>query len=417
MKQMAFATAVFLLFAAGCASHPQKARTTFNLRDFGAVGDGTNKATVAFQKALDACAVGGGGEVVVPPGKYLIGSVQMGQRTILRLDKDSVIIGSPDASDYPMVDVRWEGRWQPGRRALIYADNVDHIGIIGPGRIEGNRGVAAPQNPRGALVFEPINCHDVRWEGFTVTQGGNWATHPTYCTDVVIKEVKITGDRDGIDVDSCRNVRIEGCDIDTGDDCISLKSGRGMDGARTGKPTENVIITHCRFVGRRFATIGIGSETSGGVRNVRIEHCQFTSRTHAIYIKTRIGRAGVTEDIFGDDLEVLGGGFLRINLTRGGNTNTADDPVEGLMGYPAARNLRFSKIHLKDASVLVEATQIAPEKPVEGLSLVNVSGTCKQGISLANINGVELRHINVTGYVGQFLTQTNAQGVGLKERK
>ena len=80
----------------------------------------------------------GGGEVIVPAGKYLIGSVQIGNRTILRLEAGSSIIGSPDAKDYPMMDIRWEGRWQPGRRALIYSANVDHTGIIGPGRIEGN---------------------------------------------------------------------------------------------------------------------------------------------------------------------------------------------------------------------------------------------------------------------------------------
>jgi polygalacturonase len=76
----------------------------FNVRDFGASGDGANKDTVAFQKALDACAISGGGEVVVPAGKYVIGSVQMGDRTILRLEKDSVITGSPDTNDYPMMD-------------------------------------------------------------------------------------------------------------------------------------------------------------------------------------------------------------------------------------------------------------------------------------------------------------------------
>src|SRR6185312_6391827 len=118
----------------------------FNVRDFGAIGDGTTKDTVAFQKALDACAVAGGGEVTVPTGNYLIGSVQMGRDTVLRLmATNSIITGSGDASDYPTIDVRWEGRWQPGRRALTYAANVDRPGIIGPGRIEGNRAMAPPQ--------------------------------------------------------------------------------------------------------------------------------------------------------------------------------------------------------------------------------------------------------------------------------
>jgi polygalacturonase len=84
---------------------------TYNIRDFGATGDGTTKDTAAFQKALDTCAVDGGGEALVLAGKYLIGSGQIGNRTILRLEPDSIIIGSSDPEDYPMIDVRWEGRF------------------------------------------------------------------------------------------------------------------------------------------------------------------------------------------------------------------------------------------------------------------------------------------------------------------
>ena len=385
----------------------------FNVRDFGAQGDGVTADTIAFQKTLDTCAVSGGGQVIVPEGRYLIGSIQMGYQTILKLEPNSVIVGSSEPNDYPMIDIRWEGRWQPGRRGLIYANNVDHTGIIGPGRIEGNPRVAASQNPRGAVVLEPINCNDVQWEGFTVTQGGNWATHPTYCTDVVIKNVTIRGNRDGIDIDSCRNVIVEGCDIDTGDDCISLKSGRGMNGARIGKPTEDVVIRDCNLRGRVFAGIGIGSETSGGVRNVRIEGCKFTCRTFAIYIKTRIGRAGVTENIHGENIDVLSGGFLRINLTKGGNTNTLDDPVEGLLGYPSACNLSFSNVRLHDASEIVRAVEIAQEKPVQGLSLTNITGTAVKGMNLIHIRDLTLKNINVTGFDGSLLTTEDVTGTGL----
>jgi polygalacturonase len=404
---------IFFAFALAAPAKPLE----FNVRDYGALGDGTNKDTVAFQKTLDACAVGGGGEVVVPAGKYLIGSVQLGNRTVLRLEKDSVITGSGDLADYPMLDVRWEGRWQPGHRALIYAANVEHTGIIGPGRIEGNPAVAAPQNPRGAVVLELVSCDDVRWEGFTVTQGGNWATHPTYCTGVVIKNVTITGGRDGIDVDSCKNVRIESCDLNTGDDCISLKSGRGLNGARIGKPTEAVVITNCTMRGRSFACVGIGSETSGGVRDVRIEHCRMTSRTFGIYIKTRIGRAGVTEDIVGDDLEILGGGFLKINLVSAGNLNTADDPVEGDAGIPSGKNFLFSNVHVTNGSRLVEARDISPKKPLQNLVLANISGNCANGITLANIAGAKLTGINVTGYHGDLFSITNVTGSGFSMSK
>jgi polygalacturonase len=413
-----FSTAiVFALVATGCASVPPKPPAVFSVRDFGAVGDGITKDTLAFQKALDTCAVNGGGEVVVPAGTFLIGSVEMGNRTLLRLETNSVIIGSGDTNDYPMIDIRWEGRWQPGRRALIHADNVDHIGIVGPGRIEGNPAVARPQNPRGALVLEPINCNDVRWEGFTVTQGGNWATHPTYCTDVVIRNLTIVGDRDGIDIDSCKNVRIEDCDIITGDDCISLKSGRGMNGARIGKPTEDVLISNCTLHGRNFASIGIGSETSGGIRNVRIERCRMTSRTYGVYIKTRIGRAGVIENISGEDLEILGGGFLRINLVSAGNTNTADDPVPGDAGIPLGRNFSFNNVRVNHGSTLVDAARISPDKPLQGLWLHNISGTCSNGIVLANISDASLKDISVSVLRGPLLTHTNVLGAGLERGK
>lgn len=396
-----------------CVSGPMKRppSSSLNIRDFGAVGDGKTKDTIAFQRALDSCAVNGGGEVLVPAGKYLIGSVQMGNRTILRLETDSIIIGSGDAEDYPMMDVRWEGRWQPGRRALIYAADVEHIGIIGPGRIEGNPTVAASQNPRGSVVLEPINCQDVRWEGFTVTQGGNWATHPTYCTDVVIKSVTITGRRDGIDIDSCKHVRIEDCNIDTGDDCISLKSGRGMNGARLGKPTEDVLISGCTLNGRVFACVGIGSETSGGIRKVRIERCRMTSRTFGVYIKSRVGRAGVIENISGDDLEITGGGFLRINLVSAGNTNTADDPVDGLIGYPQGRNFSFTNVRAVDCTTLVDAMRLSPERPLLGLTLENLTGKCANGISLANVKDAKLKNIAVAGYRPPLLSVTNVTGI------
>ena len=398
---------------ASCNTESSATHSVFNIRDFGAIGNGTNKDTVAFQKAFNACA-GSGGEVLVPAGNYLIGSVTMGARTTLRLQPGSVIIGSGDMDDYPMTSVRWEGRMEQGRRGLIYADSADDVAIIGPGRIEGNPKMAASQNPRGAVVLEFSGCHGVRWQDFSVTQGGNWATHPVFCSDVLIKHLTITGRRDGIDVDSCRNVWIENCDINTSDDSISLKSGRGAQAVAIGRPTEDVVITNCTLVDHRFACVGIGSETSGGIRNVRITHCRCTAHSDAIYIKTRIGRGGVIENISGDELDVQGGGFLRVNLVSSGNSNTANDPVAGLAGYPIGQNFSFTNIRLANTTLLADVSKIAPEQPLHGLVLSHITGTCAKGISLANITGANLSDIHVTGYRGALLVQTNVQGVGLE---
>ena len=385
---------------------------TWNVRDFGAAGDGAKKDTAAFQRALDACAVDGGGEVIVPRGEYLIGSVQLGLRTTLRLEEGSVLQGSGDLADYPLIDVRWEGRWQPGHRALIHAADVEDVSVVGPGTIIGNPETAASnRQPRGTLVLEFIRCRRVRWEGVSVRQeGNNWATHPTLCEDVTIRKLDIRGGRDGIDVDSCRRVLIEGCFIDTGDDCVSLKSGRGLDGARLGLATEGVTIRDCEMICRRFACIGIGSEISAGVRGVEIENCKLRAATHAIYLKSRVGRGGVTEGVHGRDLEVSGGGFLRINLYDAGNTNTVDDPVPGIAGYPSARDLSFTGVRLREVGVVAEATRISPQAPLEGLTLRDVSGTARRGIRLAQMRGVVVDNLTVDGVDGPLVATEDVEG-------
>ncbi|HEX4341743.1 MAG TPA: glycoside hydrolase family 28 protein, partial [Verrucomicrobiae bacterium] len=144
------------------------------------------------------------------------------------------------------------------------------------------------------------------------------------------------------------------------------------------------------------------------------EHCTLTSRTFGVYIKTRIGRAGAIENISGDDLAVLGGGFLKVNLTSAGNLNTSDDPVEGLAGYPLGKNYRFSNVTVTNCTRLVDAKDISPMKPMEGLVLANITGTCSNGISLANISGVKLSGIHVSGYNGAFLTQTNVYELSIR---
>src|SRR5579863_8479120 len=85
-----------------------------NVRDFGAAGDGAVKDTAAFQQALDRCSVLGGGEVVVPAGNYRTGAIALRSNTLLRLEKDALISGTNDFADYPVTQVRWEGKWIPG---------------------------------------------------------------------------------------------------------------------------------------------------------------------------------------------------------------------------------------------------------------------------------------------------------------
>src|SRR5262249_24027428 len=211
-------------------------------------------------------------------GTYRTGAIALRSNTLLRLESDAVITGTEDFADYPVTQVRWEGKWIAGHVGLMYAIDASQIGIVGPCRIIGHPAVSGrptAQDPlRHPALIETIGCRDVHFEGFSTDYRLMWSIHPANCEDVVIRELRIRstgGNGDGIDIDSCRRVRIESCDISTGDDCIALKSGRGMEGFREAQPTEDVLITGCTLADSIFACIGIGSETSGGIRDVRIE--------------------------------------------------------------------------------------------------------------------------------------------------
>jgi hypothetical protein len=406
-----------VLFFTACHHRPD-APAASDVRSFGAVGDGIVKDTAAFQAALDACAAAGGGEVLVPAGNYLIGSIELKANTTLRLAENSTLSGSPDLADYPLVQARWEGSWVKAHRALISARKADHIAVIGPGLIAASQLLGGRAMPRRPCVIEPIECTDVRLEGFLTSQRLMWTIHPTYCDNVTVRNVTIRSvgsNSDGIDLDSCRHVLIEGCDISSGDDCISLKSGRGLEGLRDARPTEDVTIRACTLADANFAGISIGSETSGGIRGLHLEHCTFTfAQTYAIYIKSRPGRGAFIEDITAEDLDVRTspGGFLRINLLNGGLQDA--DPVPGADGIPTAKNYRFNNIKV-NCGTLVDAGSISPEKPLEGLTLTNITGLCTKGITLAHVRGAELREINVIGLTGPLLNTSDVEGTGLGE--
>jgi polygalacturonase len=404
---------IILMFA-GCrnardfSSFAPKLKATVTA--YGAVADGKTLNTQAFQKALDACAQAGGGEVIVPAGEYLIGSVVIGSNTTLRLEKDATIVGSPNADDYPLMNVRWEGRWREGHRALIHAKDATNIAIVGEGKIQGDLNIGNLRNPRGPCIFEPIECKHVRLEGISINYRRMWAMHLTYCDDVHVKDLTIRSTRnngDGIDIDSCRNVRIEKCDIDAGDDAIVLKSGRGMEAVRIARPTENVTVEDCRL-GSDFAGFAIGTEMSGGVRNVKFSNCTFTRGANAIFIKSRTGRGGFIENVEGTNLKADGAkAFLRIDLVTKGIQDS--EPVPGDDAFPAVKNLRFS--HLTGScDVLLDAANITSEKPVENLSFEDVNVQCKKAIVLHNITNAVLKNIKASGYSGEFVTIQNVTG-------
>ncbi len=397
---------------------PGGPKVALNVKDYGATGDGKTNDALALQLTIERCAALGGGEVVVPAGDYSTGALALRSNVVLHLEDGASLLGTSDMADYPIAEVRWEGRWIKGYSAFISAVDCENFGITGPGKIVASpaiRGrVERATGMRLPALLEFTNCRNVNVQDCFTSQSGMWSIHPVYCQNVTFKNLTVNSGADGIDVDSCRHTVIDGCTFDTSDDCISLKSGRGEEAYTINRPCEDVRISNCTFNDRFFACIGIGSETSAGVRDVVIEHCKCVgARTQAIYIKSRPGRGAFVENVSVNDMDVSGAkqGFLRLNNLNSGKQD--EFPVPGDLGIPEFRNFRFTNIRLNDEAVLVQATEIDPEKPLVGFSLTNVTGTCKTGIELANMRNVVIRNIKVTGFEGPLISIDNVTGVGL----
>jgi polygalacturonase len=298
-------TLSFLLGALAVATSVFAAEMpALDVRDFGAKGDGVTKDTAAIQKALDTCAAAGGGSVLIPEGIFLTGSLIIGANTTLEIAAHASLVGSSDITDYPIVNIRWEGEFREGHRALISASNAVNVVITGGGTIFGAPPVLSHlRMPRGPVLIELTGCTNAVLENFTTQYQQLWSVHVLFCKNLTargltLRSVDFNGD--GIDVDSCDGVTIEHCDINTGDDAISLKSGRGLAAQNLARPTENVVIRDCRLHSSIYAALGLGTEMSGGIRHVKIENCVISGRQNAIFIKSRDGRGGFMEDISGE---------------------------------------------------------------------------------------------------------------------
>jgi polygalacturonase len=391
-----------------------------NIRDYGAAADGSTKDTLAFQQAIDRANAFGGGEVFIPQGDYLIGAIALRSNVHLRLDPGASLMGSADLTDYPLTQVRWEGRWVKGHSALINSTDTKNIAITGTGRIIGSSAIPGRLDKQTGLrhpaLLEFTNCTNIVVIDCVTEQNEMWSIHPVCCETVTFRNVTVRGGADGIDIDSCKTVMVDNCNFSTGDDCISLKSGRGAEGYALAHVTEDVCISNCVFADTNWACIGIGSETSGGIRNVHIEHCRCTeAHTFAIYIKTRPGRGAFIEDIFVDDLEVSNArqGFLRINLLDSGKQD--EFPVPGDQGIPAASGFHFNNIRVNNVPILIQATSTVPSKPIQSFTLTNITGSCDKGIFLANIRGAELSGIQLSDVNGPLLSAVNVTGKGIDD--
>jgi polygalacturonase len=382
-------------------------QTVLNVRDFGAAGNGTTLDTTAFQKALDACATHAACTLNVPPGTYLIGSIVMSSNTTLNVEPGATLQGSNNAADYPIITVRWEGRLASGHRGLIYASGAQNIAIQGGGAIAGGSTVGALRNPRGPVLIEPSNCSNVTIDGMHLTNHSVWTVHPVFDTNVNITNTTINtsgGNSDGIDPDSTMHMLIDHDTINTGDDAIAIKSGRGLEGFNMAKPSGDITISNSSMT-TGFGCVTLGSEMSGGIDGVTIRNITCGPRAEAaLKFKAPIGRGAFIRNIDAQGVNSLGGFMIRFTLSQG---KTDPNPVPGLAGVPQLSNISVtnSTIHGGTLADMVGWTQ----KPTDGITIANITGTCAHGVNIANAVHVNVdpATLHVTGFTPPLITLTN----------
>src|SRR5439155_2479224 len=275
-----------------------------DVRDFGATGDGKTLDTPAINKAIDAAAEKGGGTVLFPAGDYLSVSIHLKSNIALHLMQGATIVGASEKDGHAYDDAEpnppGEKEYQDfghshWHNSLIWGENLQNISIVGPGKIYGKGMSRSSKQPKGggnkAIALKL--CRNVQINDITIRKGGHFGILATGVDNLTIDDVKMETDRDGMDIDACRNVRISNCTVNSPwDDGICLKSTYALGEAR---PCENITITNCQVSGYDEGTflagtfkreekqryshktttgrIKFGTESNGGFKNVTISNC------------------------------------------------------------------------------------------------------------------------------------------------
>ena len=288
----------------------------FDIAEYGAVGDGVTDNAVPIQKAINDCSSSGGGIVTVPEGNvFMTGPFDLKSFVNLHLERGSRILANPDESVY----TKSAFRQNKGEGSIwIGGENAEEVMISGEGTIDGNGIAFMGPEEKAAYVLKEFDTFDRRPHILTIVNVTNliirdvtfknsayWCLHLIGCTDVSIHDIQIENNlkirnSDGIDLDHTRNVRINGCLIESGDDCICFKTRREY---QEYGPTENITVADCTMTSTSCA-IKFGSENMDAIRNVEVKDCVIRSSNRGIGIQNR--DEGVIEDLRFRDISVEG---------------------------------------------------------------------------------------------------------------
>lgn len=395
---------------------------SYNVKEYGAVGDGTYLNTTSINKTIEACSGKGGGTVYFPAGTYLTGPIHLESNITLYLDPGATILFTDDFAAYPPVLTRWSGYECYGFSPLIYGKDLKNVSIKGAGVIDGqgkswwevnrdlkrginyqsvqtdeiaelNKELTEPENTnlvewesqflRPALL-QLIDCENVTLEGITLQYSPFWNTHLVYCDNVTVHNVTIknpsdTPNGDGLDIDSCSSVRISDCYFDVGDDCVVVKSGINEQGRKIGRPSENITLTNCTMI-HGHGGIVLGSENSGGIQNITVSNCVFIGTDRGIRLKTNRARGGyiknfLVNNIYMEDVlcPLAINSFYRYGVDLSDPTMNDPAPMPITEKTPVIEHIQISNVTAKKCRAAAGFIYGLPEMPIKDISLRHVT--------------------------------------------
>ncbi|HCA80381.1 MAG TPA: glycoside hydrolase family 28 [Bacteroidetes bacterium] len=438
------------------------------ITDFGAVADGRTMNTKSINDAIRTCANKGGGIVVIPPGMWLTGPIELASNIELRIETGAMVFFSPKFEDYPvpargnkvtspihgrgLTNIAITGKgifngngqyWRPVKKEKLterqWRELIASGGVVTPDgkmwwpskeamngeeylkNLRKNKKNPTPEETAGAREFlrptmlDLVGCNKVLIDGPTFTNTPGWALHPTQCENLVIRNTTVTNNwwgqnTDAADISACRNVLLYRNVFDVGDDGICMKSSAGSDPKRE-FALENVVIADC-IVYHAHGGFVIGSNTDGGMRNISVKNCTFIGTDIGLRFKSARDRGGKVENIFVDGIRMKDIATAAILFDMFYESNADNDP--GKVRIPYFRNFDIRNVVCDGAREALFVRGLT-DAPIQSVTLTNLSVTSKQALKMENADGFTLTNVWLNFKSGPVLTVNNGKNIQLHD--
>jgi polygalacturonase len=430
-------------FKMGNIAEPKFADRTFNIKDYGAVGDGQTVNTQAIAKAIDACSAAGGGTVLMPAGLWLTGPIELKSNVNLHTEWGTLVVFSSDHSLFTMQG----GRGKP----QLYGEKLENVAVTGNGIFDGagdtwrplKKSKAAPTlwndelksggvlNKAGDMWYptkealendrlRPImviiaSSKNVLIDGPTFKNSPNFAFNPKNITNLIIRNVKIENEYyaqngDAIDLSSCKNAIVYHCTVHAGDDGICMKSSGTTEKGTAG--LENIIIAE-NVVYHAHGGFVIGSNTDAGMNNIWVTNNNFVNTDIGIRVKSNEGRGGLVHNVYIDHIymrDILNEAILFSSYYEDKNPGITNAPVVANDKTPNFQDFHLSNIYCNGAKIAVSIIGL-PQMPVSKIDFTDITISADKAFYATEALDIQIKNLKIISADKTVFTLNNAGNI------